>query len=127
MDRIDDIWYATTYRSYRRSDTVLNNALSGLDMALWDIKGKRAGMPVYLLGGKARDAVPCYGHADGKSMDEVADNVKAFLDLGFRHVRARMGGYGGGGMVAPGKARARKAATRVRPLRKRSTWRQSPS
>ena len=54
VDRIDDIWYATTYRSYRRSDTVLNNALSGLDMALWDIKGKRAGMAVCdLLGGKS--------------------------------------------------------------------------
>ncbi len=105
-DRIDDIWHATTYRNYRRSDTVLNNALSGLDMALWDIKGKRAGMPVYdLLGGKVRDAVPCYGHADGRSMDEVADGVKGFLDRGFRHVRAQMGGYGGGGMIAPGQGR----------------------
>src|SRR5262249_27838206 len=53
VDRIDDIWYATTYRSYRRSDTILNNALSGLDMALWDIKGKRAGMSECdLLGGR---------------------------------------------------------------------------
>ena len=104
IDRIDDIWYATTYRSYRRSDTILNNALSGLDMALWDIKGKRAGMPVYdLLGGKVRDAVPCYGHADGRTLDEVTDNVKAFLDRGFRHVRAQMGGYGGGGMIPPGQ------------------------
>ncbi len=106
VDRIEDIWYATTYRNYRRSDTVLNNALSGLDMALWDIKGKRAGMPVYaMLGGKVRDAVPCYGHADGRSMDEVTDNVKGFLDRGYRHVRAQMGGYGGGGMIAPGQGR----------------------
>lgn len=105
-DRIDDIWYATNYRNYRRSDTVLNNALSGLDMALWDIKGKRAGMPVYdLLGGKVRDAVPCYGHADGGSMDEVTDRVKGFLDRGFRHVRAQMGGYGGGGIIPPGQGR----------------------
>jgi len=105
-DRIDDIWYATNYRNYRRSDTVLNNALSGLDMALWDIKGKRAGMPVYdLLGGKVRDAVPCYGHADGRSMDEVTDGVKGFMDRGFRHVRAQMGGYGGGGMIPPGQGR----------------------
>ena len=104
VDRIDDLWHATTYRSYRRSDTVLNNALSGLDMALWDIKGKRAGMSVFdLLGGKVRDAVPCYGHADGRSMDEVAENVRSFTDRGFRHVRAQMGGYGGGGMIAPGQ------------------------
>jgi mannonate dehydratase len=103
VDRIDDIWYATTYRSYRRSDTVLNNALSGLDMALWDIKGKRAGMAVYdLLGGKVRDAVPCYAHADGRSREEVADHVLEFFEQGFRHVRAQMGGYGGGGIVPPG-------------------------
>lgn len=106
VDRIDDIWHATNYRNYRRSDTVLNNALSGLDMALWDIKGKRAGMPVYdLLGGKVRDAVPCYGHADGRTMDEVADNVKGFMDRGFRHVRAQIGGYGGGGLIPPGQGR----------------------
>lgn len=106
VDRIDDIWHATIYRSYRRHDTILNNALSGLDMALWDIKGKRAGMPVYaLLGGKVRDAVPCYGHADGRSMDEVSDNVKGFMDRGFRHVRAQIGGYGGGGIIPPGQGR----------------------
>jgi mannonate dehydratase len=52
-----------------------------------------------------RDAVPCYGHADGRTMDEVADGVKSFMDRGFRHVRAQMGGYGGGGMIPPGQGR----------------------
>src|SRR5690606_4580011 len=66
-----------------------------LDQALWDIKGKRANMPLYqLLGGKARFAVDCYAHANGKTGEEAAENVQKFMDQGFRHVRIQMGGYG---------------------------------
>jgi mannonate dehydratase len=83
---------------------VINNVLSALDMALWDIKGKRAGMPIYeLLGGKARDAVPLYAHADGPTIQAVEDDVRRYEEQGFRHVRAQMGGYGGGGMIPPGQ------------------------
>jgi mannonate dehydratase len=103
-DRIEDLWDSTNVLAYWRNGTIQNNILSGLDMALWDIKGKRARMPVYdLLGGKVRDAVPIYAHADGHDRDQVVENVKKYMDQGYRHVRAQMGGYGGGGFVAPGK------------------------
>ncbi len=103
-NRIEDLWQASYVRSYWRNASILNVANGALDMALWDIKGKRAGMPLYeLLGGKARDAVPLYAHADGRSPEEVAENVRKYMDEGYRHVRAQMGGYGGGGMIPPGQ------------------------
>jgi mannonate dehydratase len=95
VDNIEDMWQSFFVSSYWRNGPVLNNALSGLDQALWDIKGKRANMPVYqLLGGKSRFAVNCYAHADGKSPEEVADNVQKYMDQGFQYVRIQQGGYG---------------------------------
>lgn len=95
VDNIEDMWQSVYQSSYWRNGPVLNNALSGLDQALWDIKGKRANMPVYqLLGGKCRFGVDCYAHASGTSPDEVAQSVQGFMDQGFRHVRIQMGGYG---------------------------------
>jgi mannonate dehydratase len=101
-DRIEDLWQETNIRSYWRNSTVINNVLSGIDMALWDIKGKRAGMPVYqLLGGKVRDAVPLYAHASGETMDACVEDTRNYMQQGFRHVRVQMGGYGGGGFIPP--------------------------
>ncbi|MFP3896834.1 MAG: D-galactonate dehydratase family protein [Anaerolineales bacterium] len=91
VDRIEDIFQAAYVSSYWREGPVLNNALSGIDEALWDIKGKRADMPVYqLLGGKCREAVPVYVHASGETKEEVADRARQYMEQGYRYVRCQM-------------------------------------
>ena len=102
-DRIEDIWQTAYNSSYWRNSGVLNNAISGVDQALWDIKGRQAGLPVYqLLGGKCREAVDCYGHAAGNEIPQVIEAAKNYMSQGFRHVRVQVGvpgmaGYGAGG------------------------------
>jgi len=99
-DRIEDIWQSCYDSSYWKNGPVLNNALSGIDQALWDIKGRQAGMPVYqLAGGKCREAVDTYVHADGAEFQEVVENAKRYVSQGFRNVRVQVGvpgmaGYG---------------------------------
>lgn len=107
-DRIEDLWQAAQMRTYWRNGPVNNNVLAAMDMALWDIKGKRAGMPVYeLLGGKTRDAVACYDHVGGRDRESAVAAVQASMAKGFRHIRVQFGegGYGGGGFLPPGKGR----------------------
>ncbi|RPH97563.1 MAG: starvation-sensing protein RspA [Calditrichaeota bacterium] len=94
-DDIEDLWQNAYTSSYWRNGPVLNNALSGLDQALWDIKGKRAGMPVYqLLGGRCRFAVDTYAHCGGRDVIELQDDVQKQMAEGYRHVRIQLGGYG---------------------------------
>ena len=90
-DDIEDIYQSAYVSSYWRSGPVLNNALSGVDQALWDIKGKRAGMPVYqLMGGKCRTSAALYAHASGGDFQELEDNVRRFMERGYRYVRCQV-------------------------------------
>ncbi|MDQ3613036.1 MAG: starvation-sensing protein RspA, partial [Chloroflexota bacterium] len=89
---IEDIWQAMYVSSYWRNGPVLNCAMSGVDMALWDIKGKIAGLPVYqLFGGKTREAADVYVHASGAEPEAVEDHARAFLEGGFRYIRCQVG------------------------------------
>ncbi|HEX5447462.1 MAG TPA: enolase C-terminal domain-like protein [Pirellulales bacterium] len=89
---IEDVYQASFVSSYWRNGPVLANAISGVDQALWDILGKRSGLPVYqLFGGKCRKAVDTYRHASGETFEEVADRARALMSEGYRHVRAQVG------------------------------------
>ena len=104
VDDIEDIWQTNYVASYFRSGVTLNNALSGVDGALWDILGKRAGMPLYqLLGGKVRAAVTLYSHASGKELPALEDQVRKAMSQGYRHVRVQLAvpGYSGYGVSNP--------------------------
>ena len=106
-DRIEENFQLMYQHSYWRNSPVLNNAISGVDQALWDIKGKRAQMPIYdLLGGKCREAAAVYRHADGREPREVLDNARRYADEGVRHIRIQCGGYGG---IAPSSLRPESA------------------
>ena len=88
---IEDIWQSSYVSSYWRNGPVLNNALSGVDQALWDIKGKIASMPVYdLFGGKARSSAAVYVHANGSEPKQVEDRVREYIQEGFHHVRVQV-------------------------------------
>ena len=88
---IEDIWQSAYVSSYWRSGPILNNALSGVDEALWDIKGKVAGMPVYdLIGGKAREAAAVYAHASASTPQEVEEQALSFIEEGYHYVRIQV-------------------------------------
>lgn len=119
--RIEDIWQSAAVSGYWRNGPVMNNALSGVDMALWDLKGKVAGLPVYeLLGGKCRDGVALYRHCDGADEVEVEDNIRARLEEGYQYVRCQVGMYGGAGtddlrLIAGKLAKARNIQPKISP------------
>ncbi|KUI97907.1 D-mannonate dehydratase ManD [Vibrio sp. MEBiC08052] len=90
--RIEDIWQYLYRGVYWRRGSITMTAIAAVDVALWDIKAKKANMPLYqLLGGKSRDSVRVYAHANGTNIDHLIDEVRQAQQLGYSAIRIQSG------------------------------------
>lgn len=107
--RIEDTWQSLYRGAYWRRGPVTMAAIAAVDVALWDIKAKTAGLPLYqLLGGASRERVGTYGHASGRDLPELFDSIREKLERGYPAIRVQTGVpglktvYGVGGSAAAG-------------------------
>jgi mannonate dehydratase len=90
--RIEDTWQFLYRGAYWRRGPVTMSAIAAVDMALWDIKGKTAGLPVYqLLGGASREGAMVYAHANGETIDEALEEARKYTAEGYRAIRLQVG------------------------------------
>ena len=90
--QIEDIWQYLYKGAYWRRGPVTMAAIAAVDMALWDIKAKIAGLPLYqLLGGACRTGVMVYGHANGATIEETLENAAAYAEKGYKAIRLQSG------------------------------------
>ncbi|WP_075187100.1 D-mannonate dehydratase ManD [Teredinibacter haidensis] len=90
--RIEDIWQFFYRGAYWRRGPVGMSAIAAIDTALWDIKAKLANMPLYqLLGGRSRDGVMVYTHANGSDIDSTLEEVAKYVEKGYKAVRVQCG------------------------------------
>jgi mannonate dehydratase len=121
--RIEDIWQYLYRGAYWRRGPITMAAISGIDMALWDIKGKAANMPLYqLLGGRSRDKVMVYKHVGGLTIEETVDGVVAMREAGLDAIRAQVSIPGLPPIYGTGEGSKQEKGGMVRALPVEEVW-----